>query len=222
MQRRAAAGHRPPVRRQRSRQETVADVLADPGNFEGETLADPLEGVDYGRCKAKVMRRADGTPWIHSFAHGRTVYDLKLDASAIRAAMAAAGEGEAVAVLVELLQQAAVEPTEEEDLIVYAKEFTGVGMRVITRTIKDARLAKAAEAAEEARLRRAAERDDPRPMLPVPAPDAPWLPEMAAYNEVLGKSKDRIPPARNVMGDLARVQRMAACTPSCPPMRTAT
>ena len=29
---------------------TVGDVLADPERFEGETLADPLEGVDYGRC----------------------------------------------------------------------------------------------------------------------------------------------------------------------------
>jgi hypothetical protein len=36
---------------------TVADVLADPARFEGATLADPLEGVEYGRCKARVMRR---------------------------------------------------------------------------------------------------------------------------------------------------------------------
>ena len=40
------------------------------------TLADPLEGVEYGRGKAKIMRRADGTVWIHSFAHGRTDYEL--------------------------------------------------------------------------------------------------------------------------------------------------
>ena len=44
---------------------TVGDVLADPDRFEGATLADPLEGVGYGTCKARVMRRADGTPWIH-------------------------------------------------------------------------------------------------------------------------------------------------------------
>jgi len=34
---------------------TVADVLADPSRFAGETMADPLEGVDYGRCCALVM-----------------------------------------------------------------------------------------------------------------------------------------------------------------------
>ena len=66
---------------------TVGDVLADPERFEGETLADPLEGVGYGRCGAKIMRRADGTPWIHSFAHGRTIYELKHDAAAVREAM---------------------------------------------------------------------------------------------------------------------------------------
>jgi hypothetical protein len=66
---------------------TVADVLADPAVFEGETLADPLEGIEYGRCKAWIMRGADGTPRIHSFAHGRTVYELKLDAAAVRAAL---------------------------------------------------------------------------------------------------------------------------------------
>ena len=61
---------------------TVGDVLANPEFYEGETLADPLEGVAYGRCVAKIMRRADGIPWIHSFAHGRTIYELKLDATA--------------------------------------------------------------------------------------------------------------------------------------------
>ena len=77
---------------------TVGDVLADPEAFEGATLADPLEGVAYGRCVAKVMRRADGRPWIHSFAHGRTVYKLQLDASAVRKAMEQAAKEEVVAV----------------------------------------------------------------------------------------------------------------------------
>ena len=48
----------------------VAEVLADPDRYLGETLADPLEGVDYGRCKAKVMRADDGGLFIHSLAHG--------------------------------------------------------------------------------------------------------------------------------------------------------
>jgi hypothetical protein len=58
---------------------TVACVLADPTRFEDATLADPIEGVEYGAGKAKIMRRADGTLWINSFAHGRTVYELRFD-----------------------------------------------------------------------------------------------------------------------------------------------
>jgi hypothetical protein len=53
---------------------SVAAVLADPDRFAGETLADPLEGADYGRCKAKVMRADDGGLFVHSFAHGRALY----------------------------------------------------------------------------------------------------------------------------------------------------
>jgi hypothetical protein len=188
---------------------TVADVLADPAAFEGETLADPLEGVDYGRCKAKIMRRADGTPLINSFAHGGIVYELKLDAAAIRTAMSAAETGDVVAILIERLLRADIDPVEEDALIADAKKRTGTGMRMIARQIKAARQAVATEKAKEACELRIAERTDPRPMLPVPAPDAPWLPVMAAVNEVLGKSMDRIPPARNVNGDTARVQRIA-------------
>ena len=70
---------------------TVADVLADPDRFVGATLADPLEGIAYGRGKAKIMRRADGSLWIHSFAHGRTIYELKRDLADIERKLAARG-----------------------------------------------------------------------------------------------------------------------------------
>jgi hypothetical protein len=80
---------------------TVRDVLADPARFERATLADPLEGVPYGRSKAKIMRRAEGTPWIHSFAHGRTIYELKLDAATVRAAIEKAPKDEAASTFVQ-------------------------------------------------------------------------------------------------------------------------
>jgi hypothetical protein len=201
---------------------TVADVLANPSEFEGETLADPLEGAEHGRCKARIMRRADGTLWIHSFAHGRTTYELKLDADAIRAAMAKVPAGEVVMVLVDMLLRAAVSPAEEEALTSYAKELSGSGTRAISRQIKLAREDKAAKDTEEARERHMAEREDPRPCLPAPAHDAPWLPEMAAYDDVLGKSTDRVPPARNISGS-KRPWRVASrsqiFTPFHPPTR---
>ena len=67
---------------------TVADVLDDPARFAGETLADPIEGVEDGRCKAKVMWDGVGPPFIHSFAHGHSVYRLRYDAAAVRARIA--------------------------------------------------------------------------------------------------------------------------------------
>jgi putative DNA primase/helicase len=55
---------------------TVADVLADADKYVSETLADPLEGVAYGRGKAKIYRRPDGQIMINSFAHGGIKYQL--------------------------------------------------------------------------------------------------------------------------------------------------
>src|SRR3984893_13648063 len=65
----------------------VLQVLADPDCFIGETLADPLEGADYGRCKAKVMRDDEGARFIHSFAHGQAIYRLRHDARSAKAAI---------------------------------------------------------------------------------------------------------------------------------------
>ena len=55
---------------------TVREVLADPENYVGQTLADPLEGIAYGRGKAKVFRQADARVMINSFAHGGIKYQL--------------------------------------------------------------------------------------------------------------------------------------------------
>jgi hypothetical protein len=117
---------------------TVADVLARPEDFEGATLADPLEGIDYGRCKAMVMRRRDGSPWIHSFAHGRTDYSLKLDAEAARAALQAANPGAAVQTLIELADSADLDEAELEELREIAAKRSGTGKRAIAASIKAA------------------------------------------------------------------------------------
>ena len=63
----------------------VASVLTEPEHYVGETLADPLEGAAYGRAKAKVMKANDGGLLIHSFAHGRGLYQLRHDARSAKA-----------------------------------------------------------------------------------------------------------------------------------------
>ena len=55
---------------------TVREVLDDPEQFLHQTLADPLEGVTYGRGKAKVFRQHDQLLLINSFAHGGIKYQL--------------------------------------------------------------------------------------------------------------------------------------------------
>jgi hypothetical protein len=55
---------------------TVADVLTHPKKYLGKALADPLEGVAYGRGKAKVLQQRDRCLLIHSFAHGGINYRL--------------------------------------------------------------------------------------------------------------------------------------------------
>jgi hypothetical protein len=185
---------------------TVADVLADPERFDGETLADPLEGVEYGRGKAKIMRRADGALWINSFAHGRAVYDLKLDASAVRAAIDAAAKEEVVSIFVRLALQAELDAAETECLVAAAAKRSGNGIRAIVRSLKSAHRHAAQQCEEQEKARRRAERTDPRPEIAVPALDAPYLPQIDILNDVLGNVKALEPPMRNRMGVLTQVR----------------
>ena len=55
---------------------TVAEVLAAPDDYVEMSLADPLEGVAYGRGKAKVYRLPDRRLMINSYAHGGIKYRL--------------------------------------------------------------------------------------------------------------------------------------------------
>jgi hypothetical protein len=183
---------------------TVGAVLDDPERFLGETLADPLEGIDYGRGKAKVLRRADGTLVIHSFAHGRKVYELRADGGWVRKKLEAAADGG----LVELLARHAggLDPIEIEVLIQYVHKRTKIGLREIRPTIKAARQAAHEKRQGAERAERAASRTDPRPRIPAPLPDAPWLPVIGTMNEVLGSAARDEPPMRNFKGFTCRIR----------------
>ena len=74
---------------------TVGDVLADPQRFNGKVLADPIEGIAYGRTTALVLlRRDNGMPWIKSFAHGGQSYTLKREAASAEKQAAAGDDAE--------------------------------------------------------------------------------------------------------------------------------
>ena len=186
---------------------TVGDVLVDPERYVGETLADPLEGVDYGRCCAMIMRRADGTPWIHSFAHGRTVYELRYDAAHVRKAMEAADKGEVVATYALYVAAADIDAMEQAELRQLAKKLTGVGLAAIDAALKAAQQQHAAARAKAFRDWKATSRSDPRPRIKSPLADAPWLPPMGVLNDVIGVVKALRPPGRDINNDAARVRR---------------
>ena len=187
---------------------TVGDVLANPEFYEGETLADPLEGVAYGRCVAKIMRRADGTPWIHSFAHGRTIYELKFDATAVRKAMENSVKDEVVATFALLAADADLDAIELAALRQLAKKLSGAGLRVIDDALKAAQQKQAAHNAKAARAHHAARRQDPRPQIRSPFPDEPWLPQMDVLNEVVSGVISAKPPSRDIDGDAMWVRKL--------------
>jgi hypothetical protein len=189
---------------------TVGDVLADPAKYEGETLADPLEGVEYGRATAKILRRPDGTPWIRSFAHGLTQYTLEHDARSVRAAIAQAIDP--ISTFVKLALSAALDEVETKQLIDELAKQTGMGVRAIQAKLKSARTQQTEQRAQEKRERQMAERNDPRIRIDCPFDDAPWLPVVHVIIDVLKLAPRPRRPRRNINGCVAAKRR--CCVPS--------
>jgi hypothetical protein len=185
---------------------TVADVLDNPATFEGWTLADPLEGVEYGRGKAKIMRHADGTPFIHSFAHGGGSYQLRYDARAVERRIEQAENP--IETFIKCMLLAELDPVEEKRFIGVVSKRAGVGVKIVTDRIKDAKAEHAKQRKKETRERKLAERTDPRPQIASPGHDAPWLPVMSSVNEVVGRSPDKYPPIRDMDNDVSRARRV--------------
>jgi hypothetical protein len=182
------------------RGKTVADVLADPDTFIGATLADPLEGEEYGRCKAKIMRRDDGTMWINSFAHGRTTYDLKRDAAAAQAFIDASNADKGVEPIVTMMAEADLTPEDEGALKDRIVARTGTKLRPINAMLKTAHERHEAARSRERATARAAANNDRRIALPAPAADAERLPILTALDEVLTSTGEDEPPMRGIDG----------------------
>jgi hypothetical protein len=104
---------------------TVADVLANPDKFLDKTLADPFEGPRYGKGKARIYRRDDGSLLINSFAHGGIQYELKSAPEPIDAA--------------EIERLASLSPLEYERAREDAAKRLGVRVTALDRTIETKR-----------------------------------------------------------------------------------
>ena len=185
---------------------TVATVLAAPNEFVSETLADPLEGIDYGRCKAKVMRAPDGTLVIHSFAHGGGLYHLRHDA---RSAAAALAEAEAKATPAGVVDEAmailAISELEPDELASFA--VTVANAADISVSAVKARVAK--QQRERARAQRQADlhaEADGRIVRLRPELDGELTPTVTFVDELLASDKSEEPPMRDASGELVEVR----------------
>ncbi len=188
-------------------QVTVGQLLADPDRFLGETLADPLEGVSYGRCKAKVMQGDDGQLIIHSFAHGGAVYRLLLDAPSLEELINSSPEQSAVDVLTANLHRAELAPDEVDRLRQHVAHRANVGLRAVNSRIKSEDQERTQANAERAA---AAMPIDPRITFPAPAEDAELTPVVSKIDEILSQVNDPEPPMRTASGTLCEVRERPA------------
>jgi hypothetical protein len=187
---------------------TVEQVLADPDQYVGETLADPLEGADYGRDKAKVLRSATDPIklFIHSFAHGRNLYDLLHDAGTIHAAIEAASPKYVVTILSDLVAQAELEPDELTELIAAASAKTNgkIGIRTIQARLKIER-EKRAQAAHKAAYDKASLADH-RLSHQLPPAGGELTPIVKLVDEALAADPSEEPPMRDGEGHIVEVR----------------
>jgi hypothetical protein len=168
--------------------------------------------VKYGRCKAKIMRRDDGSPFVHSLAHGTsTVYRLCYDAPAVLAKMQGAAKDKRLSVFLDYGPHAELEPADIEMLVSELAKDKLTTKAQAKKLLREAKAKLWGKRLQQKKEQELAERRDPRPRLPCPLSDAEWRPVMAQIDEVLAASKDVMPPMRDSDGNLvtARMRRIA-------------
>jgi len=178
----------------------VGAVLTGADRYVGETLADPMEGVDYGRCKAKVLRADDGALFIHSFAHGRGLYSLRHDLKSAKEAFEKIPGGGTVDDAMAILTQAELEEDEVDEFAAHVSKKTSAGIRSVKARIKKwaEREAGARKASMDATV-------DGRIIRSRPEPDGELLPEVSFLDDVLTNDQSEEPPMRNASRGLVRV-----------------
>jgi hypothetical protein len=178
---------------------TVGDVLLDPKNYLGETLADPLEGLDYGRCKAKVLADDLAGIRIHSFAHGAHNYVLCHSRMTLERLIEATDTKDVIARYADAL----VDAMADEGSLSYLRDLvfkkTGRHYSPINRAIKEAKLRRARLRREAAQARENVRRDT-RPRMPAPRPNGVRLDIARDLDVVLARENGLGCPLRGIDG----------------------
>ena len=177
---------------------TVADVLADPDRFHEATLADPIEGIAYGRDKAKLFVNTDGSIVIHSFAHGRSMYRLCWD---YHHALTITGEADVTEVTqkyIECMLNGDLDPVEAEQLRNGISKQHHIGKKALKDALKAAQERAAANSQNTTQQEELTVAAAGRPIHPEPHPKNEWEPVVQQINEVLDKAARRLPAIRDV------------------------
>jgi hypothetical protein len=181
---------------------TVGVVLADPDKYVDEPLADPWEGPSYGRQTAKVLRRPDGSIFVNSFAHGGQTFELKFDAETIAKILSATAASNVVETMINHVLTGSLDEVETDALVRQAAQQAKVGLLPVRQKLKQARMQRDEQQKAEKRAVALMNRTDPRPQRDAPFDNAPWLPEMEAYDAVLNAATGDIPPTRHIEDEL--------------------
>jgi hypothetical protein len=188
---------------------TVAEVMADMDRYFEETLADPLEGVANGPCKAMVMPSDAGGVFIHSFAHGGMSYRLMMDEAMVEHAVKTAAAGETLAVFVRCLDDALLFPGGEDRLVDICARLAGVGVRIVRAALKAHRGQREQEKRDAASRRRIEEEADGRIVVPAARKDAEVGATCLVIEEAMLRAEVRDTPMRGVNGRLAYISQSA-------------
>ncbi|MES9934295.1 MAG: phage/plasmid primase, P4 family [Candidatus Sedimenticola sp. PURPLELP] len=116
---------------------TVNQVMSNLAEYDGATLADPIE-PDYGRGKAILFAVTSGeNPIIHSFAHGGRVFTLWYGEQSLISALDASNEPRNH--FVDLFMKSKLNPEQQAHVINHVKELTELTKGEIKEALKAAR-----------------------------------------------------------------------------------
>jgi len=177
----------------------VADVLRGPGLFDGATLADPIEGIKYGRNCAIIH----GVQ-IFSFAHGGARYRLQHDYPSVKEAIEAAPETEACAIFVRLAIDADLDPAQEKLLAKAAGDRSGAGVKIAEKMLVAGRAQRHAAGAQAVRDKARSESSKER--IEDFTPDGEISPVMRLIDGILSGVDAPEPPMRDAEGWPIEVQ----------------
>jgi hypothetical protein len=191
---------------------TGREILADPGKYIGETLCDPMDGLDSGPNKAKVLRstRHPGRLFIHSFAHGGGTYDLKHDLRSAEDVLKAAPLEQLGDVLCEVVDAGELEDDEVRQLVALCVQLAPkVGIRHFTQRLEKDRRERAAARKRAALAASRQQGGEPREIRPLPPKDGEVSPVIKDVDRVLAADTSDHPPMRRPDGTLVEMHTRA-------------